>query len=153
MRILTLSIVAASGVFLAMGQPQAAGCNGVVNIAEWGCAPWDNNNGPRYPHYKRPVTHPAPAARVQPHVQPYRPPQQGIVSNNGRGIVGNNRNGVVSQGGGNVVSQGGGNVVSHDGGTLISPGNRTGVVSQGGGNLITDNGGGLLSTNGGNFHH
>ena len=33
------------------------GCNGVVNVFVWGCAPWDNNNGSQYPYYqKRQVT-------------------------------------------------------------------------------------------------
>lgn len=31
----------------------AAGCNGVVNPFVWGCAPWDNNNGPNYPYFKK----------------------------------------------------------------------------------------------------
>ena len=34
----------------------AAGCNGVVNPLIWGCAPWDNNNGPRFAYYVNPRT-------------------------------------------------------------------------------------------------
>ncbi len=30
----------------------AAGCNGVVNPLVWGCAPWDNNNGPQFPNWR-----------------------------------------------------------------------------------------------------
>jgi hypothetical protein len=38
-----------------IGSPAAAGtgCNGVVNIFVWGCAPWDNNNGAKFPYYRK----------------------------------------------------------------------------------------------------
>ena len=31
------------------------GCNQVVNIFVWGCAPWDNNNGPKFPYFRKAV--------------------------------------------------------------------------------------------------
>jgi hypothetical protein len=34
----------------------AAGCNGVVNIFVWGCAPWDNNTGAKFPYYRKKAT-------------------------------------------------------------------------------------------------
>ena len=41
------------------------GCNGVVNVFVWGCAPWDNNNGPKYPYYrKKVVTLPAQGTQI-----------------------------------------------------------------------------------------
>jgi hypothetical protein len=124
-----LGMLAAGGLVMAAGQAQAAGCNGHVNAMEWGCAPWDNNNGPQFPHYKAPQHHAAPPAHVQPHAQPHvqAPPSSVIGNRNGGRLLGNDGAGVVSQGGGNVVSQGGGNVVSQGGGN---------VVSQGGGNVV-----------------
>ena len=51
-----LAISAASLIALGFAAPaHAAGCNGVVNVFVWGCAPWDNNNGPRYPYFKKKV--------------------------------------------------------------------------------------------------
>lgn len=37
------------------GAAGAKGCNGVVNQLVWGCAAWDNNNGPQYPNYRAPT--------------------------------------------------------------------------------------------------
>lgn len=48
----TLAAMTAVGTVLASTPVLAAGCNGVVDVFRWGCAPWDNNNGPRYPYYK-----------------------------------------------------------------------------------------------------
>ena len=55
----TLALVAATG---GAGSAAAAGCNGVVNQLVWGCAAWDNNNGPQYPNWKGapPARAPAP---------------------------------------------------------------------------------------------
>src|SRR5690606_27058383 len=42
------SLAVAVGLIAMWAAPaHAAGCNGVVNIFQWGCAPWDNNNGPQ----------------------------------------------------------------------------------------------------------
>jgi hypothetical protein len=88
------------------------GCNGVINILVWGCAPWDNNNGPNYPYYKK----------AQVSVQAPRGSKITIrdghatVSINGRDYpVVNGASGVVAAGGGNVVAAGGGNVVAAGG--------------------------------------
>ena len=75
----------------------AAGCNGVVDQFKWGCAAWDNNNGPQFPHYKPPKKAQAPA-RVQAPARPSAPvaghavaPNQGnrLIGNDGASLVGN----------------------------------------------------------------
>lgn len=84
------------------GMPaHAAGCNGVVSPAEWGCAPWDNNNGPQFRHYRAPARPAAPAAAMQQRPQ--------VTPNGGAGFISHNGGGIVAQGGGNIVAQGGGN--------------------------------------------
>jgi hypothetical protein len=60
----------------------ANGCNGVVSQLEWGCAAWDNNNGPQFPHYNK-------ALAAQP-VRPGNaalPSKSRVISDNGLGIV------------------------------------------------------------------
>ena len=88
--------LAAGLAVLATNEASAKGCNGVVNPAVWGCAPWDNNNGPDFPNYKAPAkTQPrvqAPA-RVAPPTQGQRPavqPNSGnqIISRDGAGLIG-----------------------------------------------------------------
>lgn len=112
-----LKLAAAAAVLTAtaaMPLPAFAGtgCNGVVNILVWGCAPWDNNNGPQFPyHRKREVTLQAPkGSRIT------VKDGHAVVTVNGVNypVVGG-ANGVVSAGGANVVSAGGGNVVSAGG--------------------------------------
>jgi hypothetical protein len=153
LKILGLGMLAAGGLLMTMGHVQAAGCNGHVNPAEWGCAPWDNNNGPRYPHYKAPQKHAAPpAAHVQPQVKPQvqTPPQSVFQNHNGGGIMGNSGGNVVGNHGNGVVSQGGGNAISNNG-SAVKSGNRNGVVSQGGGNVVSQGGGNVVSQGGGNL--
>jgi hypothetical protein len=112
----TKSLAVAAGLVIAASAAAPAyagtGCNGVVNIFQWGCAPWDNNNGPQYPYYrKRQVTMKAPSgSRIT------VKDGHAVVSINGTNypVVGG-ASGVVSAGGGNVVSAGGGNVVSAGG--------------------------------------
>ncbi|RYY27547.1 MAG: hypothetical protein EOP62_05965 [Sphingomonadales bacterium] len=50
-----LAGIAAAVFAVSTATPALAGtgCNGVVNIFVWGCAPWDNNNGPNYPYYRK----------------------------------------------------------------------------------------------------
>lgn len=55
--------VVAAGVF-ATPAAAARGCNGVVNPLVWGCAPWDNNNGPQFPYFKKKQV-PIPRAQAQ----------------------------------------------------------------------------------------
>jgi hypothetical protein len=95
----------ASGMgFLGANEASAKGCNGVVDQMKWGCAAWDNNNGPQFPHYKKPA---APAAVVTPS-QAQRPV---IAPNGGSGIVASGGGNAVSKSGSGIVASGGGNAV------------------------------------------
>lgn len=88
------------------------GCNGVVNIFVWGCAPWDNNNGAKYPYFKKREV----AMRVPTGSKITIKDGYAFVTVNGRNYpVINGANGVVAAGGGNVVAAGGGNVVAAGG--------------------------------------
>jgi hypothetical protein len=105
--------LAVGACFLTINDASAKGCNGVVDQWTWGCAAWDNNNGPQYPHYKAPKTAPAPA-RPAPAPQVQRPviapnSSAGIVANNGGRVIGQNGAGVVGQNGAGVVGQNGAN--------------------------------------------
>jgi hypothetical protein len=50
-KLIGLSLLAAATTFSSAAL--ANGCNGVVSQLEWGCAAWDNNNGPQFPHYNK----------------------------------------------------------------------------------------------------
>jgi hypothetical protein len=110
-KILAAVSFAAAMTAFAGGPAHANGCNGVVSPAEWGCAPWDNNNGPQFKHYKKPsgggssVPAAAAAQQQRPMIQP------------GGG------NGIVAQGGGNIVTN-----------TSANRQGGNGIVAQGGGN-------------------
>lgn len=109
-----LALVSFATLVCVGGSPaNAAGCNGVVSPSEWGCAPWDNNNGPKFPHYKAPNTNKAPAPATPPAVaaQPQRPQVQ---QNGANQFISTNGGGIVAQGGGNV--QGGNGIVAQGGG-------------------------------------
>ncbi len=81
---------------------QAAGCGGYVNLAVWGCAPWDNNP-PRAgvtPGYRAPAPRPVAPPRVV--AQPPKPvvqPGGRLVTDNGAGLISNSRGGVLSDNG------------------------------------------------------
>ena len=123
----------AAGVsLLGTSDAGAAGCNGVVNQLEWGCAAWDNNNGPQFPHYKKPASA-APAAPAA-HASPAAAVPKPVITQSGGA-------GIVAQGGGNIVAQGGGNVAQQNG---------NGIVAQGGGNAVQKNANGIVSQGGGN---
>ena len=94
----------------------AAGCNGTVSQFEWGCAAWDNNNGPQFPHYKA-----APARQAT----PTAPVAASSLPANGK---------LVASGGGNLVASGGGNLVASGGGNLVASGGGN-LVASGGGNV------------------
>jgi hypothetical protein len=49
-------IIALSTIAVSTPASAGTGCNGVVNIFVWGCAPWDNNNGPRFPYFRKKAT-------------------------------------------------------------------------------------------------
>ncbi len=89
-----LAMVAGLGTVIVLAEPAlAAGCNGVVNPFVWGCAPWDNNNGPRYPYYRQQrIVIPANQARVE--------VRNGVRMVNYRGQW----HPVVSAGSGNIVA-------------------------------------------------
>jgi hypothetical protein len=104
--------VLAGTIGIAAPASAGTGCNGVINIFVWGCAPWDNNNGPQYPYYKkRQVSVQAPRGSKITIKDGHA-----VVTINGRNypVVGG-ASGVVSAGGGNVVAAGGGNVVAAGG--------------------------------------
>jgi hypothetical protein len=100
----------ATGVFLlgSSNEASAKGCNGVVNQLEWGCAAWDNNNGPDYPHYKKPANAQPAAAQPAPKVAA---PAAPVIKPNGS-------NGVISRDAAGIVSHDGGGLVGNAGGTM-----------------------------------
>ena len=110
-----MAIAVAGTALLTPGIAAAAGCNGVVAPQVWGCAPWDNNNGPQFPNYKPPKTskpvqptiRSAPAPQTQ--LQKVAPNTTGgrIIGNNGGNIIGNNGGGIITNNGANVVGNGG----------------------------------------------
>jgi hypothetical protein len=79
---------------LVLGAPaSAAGCGGYVNLAVWGCAPWDNNPPKKgvTPGYSVP----------KPVPQPTRPvvlPNSGgrFISDQGAGLTPNKSGGIIS---------------------------------------------------------
>ena len=88
-----LALVALITATAAATSATAAGCNGVVNQVVWGCAAWDNNNGPQFPNW-RGGSSPAPAAAV------------------GSSLAARPANGLVAAGAGNLVAAGAGNLVA-----------------------------------------
>jgi hypothetical protein len=141
----SLSVMAAGGLLLSPPSASAAGCNGHVEPQTWGCAPWDNNNGPKFPHYKAPAHHApvhhaapaAPALRAPPppvhHASPSHPghhqaPTAQLPGQRpqGNGLIGDAGSTMRPKGNG-AVSQGAGNILGNS---------SSGVISQGGGNFI-----------------
>jgi hypothetical protein len=96
---LSVLALAAAGVLLTANEASAKGCNGVVNAAVWGCAPWDNNNGPQFPNYKKP-------AKAQPQAKVAAPSATAP------------RHDAQLNSGGNIISRDGAGIVSNDGATL-----------------------------------
>lgn len=103
-----VTVCAAVFSFAALATPATAGtgCNGVINPLVWGCAPWDNNNGPKFPYFKK--------------VQINIPQKQAqIFTKDGVQLVRDLRNGqvspVITVSGGNVIAAGGGNAVAAGG--------------------------------------
>jgi len=105
-KLLILSLAAGLCV-VATQEAGAKGCNGVVSQGEWGCAAWDNNNGPQFPHYKKPGSA-QPAAVVAPSALAQKPGPV-LAPNKVNAPVNANGAGLVASGGGNLVSSGGGN--------------------------------------------
>jgi hypothetical protein len=94
-----LLALALAGTSMAVSTPaQARGCNGVVNWFVWGCAGWDNNNGAKYPYFKKhQVSIPASQAQVQ------TKDGVSVVMYQGTAYP------LISQDGGGLVASGGGN--------------------------------------------
>jgi hypothetical protein len=108
-----LTVFAAGMGLLALSSPQAEakGCNGYVNQFQWGCAAWDNNNGPQFPHYQAPTA--APAARIAPAALAHPVPATSQLLKPGSNVTSPAGGKIVAQGGGNIVAQGGGNFRPH----------------------------------------
>ena len=96
-------LAAASAALVAGAAPaMAAGCNGVVNPLVWGCAPWDNNNGPQFAYYVNPRTNQIKIPlKGQPQIRVQNGQQQVLHNNQWLGVIAN--------GGGNVIANGAGN--------------------------------------------
>ncbi len=101
---------AATAALLAAAVPStaaAAGCNGVVNPLVWHCAPWDNNNGPQFPYFKK-STVTVPANRVKVEMRNGVP----MAFYNGQWSP------VVAPGGANLIGTASGNAVASGGANL-----------------------------------
>ncbi|URW74888.1 hypothetical protein M9980_09955 [Sphingomonas donggukensis] len=92
---------------------QANGCNGVVNIFVWGCAPWDNNNGEKFPYFRKKT------------VSKFAPAGSRIITDKGATMIdiagtkyplADAR--VIAPGGANVVASGGANVIAPGGANI-----------------------------------
>lgn len=94
------------------GSAAARGCNGVVDQLRWGCAYWDNNNGPKYPYYN---------AR-QTHVAGLNVPEGTRLKVSGNNLIDASSGRIVASGAGNVIAAGGGNVIAVGGGNVIAAG-------------------------------
>src|ERR1700749_3737090 len=75
----------------------AKGCNGYVNQLQWGCAPWDNNNGPQFPHYVAPRAA-APVAPRAPVGLPVQPPISRLPATSGGRLITDNGGGLAPRG-------------------------------------------------------
>ena len=95
-----LGLALAASLAAAVSAPANAGtgCNGVVNVLVWGCAPWDNNNGAKFPYYtKKQTTIPTSQGKV-------------VVQNGQQMVLANGQYyPMISQDGGGLVASGGGN--------------------------------------------
>ena len=115
-------LLAAGAYGMSAGDAMAAGCNGVVDQFKWGCAAWDNNNGPQYPHYKAPKKTTQPAAKVAPPKaapvvrapQPHNP----SVAPNGNRIISRDGAGLIGHDGATLIGQDGAGLVGNAGGTM-----------------------------------
>ncbi|HEY7851494.1 MAG TPA: hypothetical protein VIB82_00865, partial [Caulobacteraceae bacterium] len=74
---------------------------------EWGCAAWDNNNGPQYPHWQAPRRQTSQPQRMQ--IRPNTSAYSGNRSNVSANLINRNGSGVIAAGGGNVIPAGAGN--------------------------------------------
>ena len=116
--IIAASAMVAFGSFASLSPAQAKGCGGYVNVAVWGCAPWDNN-GPKAgvtPGYKvpAPVAVRTPPPTVAPSLAGGR-----LITDNGGGLISpGNRNGVISNDGGSFIGHNGSSFVGNNGSAM-----------------------------------
>lgn len=102
------ALIAFTGLaLLGAGKAGAAGCNGVVNVFVWGCAPWDNNNGQQFPYYRKKEKTVSAKA-----VQEVR---ENMVKVNGQWYPLVNPSSVIAPGGGNIIASGALNLRVWDG--------------------------------------
>ena len=107
---IVLGLVAATTLGAAGAASAGTGCNGIVNQFIWGCAFWDNNNGPQYPFYKKKVVNIPASASV---------PAGTLLKVRGADLVDARSGRVVAAGAGNVVAAGAGNVVAAGAGNVV----------------------------------
>ena len=106
-----------AGAILALGAVAGSanagtGCNGHIEQQTWGCASWDNNNGPQFKYWKGAA---APVA-----AKPAAAPAAALAPN--AALVNHNGNGLIASGGGNLIASGGGNLVAAGAGNLVAAG-------------------------------
>lgn len=119
-RKIALGLVAATVLASAGSASAGTGCNGVINQFIWGCAFWDNNNGPQYPFYKKKVVHVPATASV---------PAGTLLKVRGNDLVDARSGRVIAAGAGNVIAAGAGNVIASGAGNVIASGAGNVVVS------------------------
>lgn len=104
---LSAAAVIATGLGLATPASAGTGCNGVVNIFQWGCAPWDNNNGPQYPYFKKKTV------KVAGGTPAMQKDGRWFAQVNGQWAP------IIAAGGGNIVAAGAGNVIAPGGANVV----------------------------------
>ena len=117
---IVLGLVAATALGAAGAANAGTGCNGIVNQFIWGCAFWDNNNGPQYPFYKKKVVNVPASANVAAGT---------LLKVSGSNLIDARTGRIVAAGAGNIIAQGGGNIIAQGGGNIIAQGGGNVVVS------------------------
>ena len=85
----------------------AGGCNGKVVPWIWGCAPWDNNNGPQFPYYVDPKKNQITLPKEGTQTRIVNGQQQALFNGNWLQVTGTNGPNLVAKGQGNILSQNG----------------------------------------------
>jgi hypothetical protein len=119
MRDVGLGVLAVSALVLVQSPADAKGCGGYVNMAVWGCAPWDNN--PPKPGVTPGVPAKPQPQRAPPAAQPASPAAVQL-NRSGAGIIGDagassqrNGAGVINGTGSGLISNKAGGVLSDNG--------------------------------------
>jgi hypothetical protein len=146
MKKLLLGSVAVAASVVLLGAPaDAKGCGGYVNLAVWGCAPWDNNPPKKgvTPGYPAAKPTPQPARPIAQPAKPVVQPATGnrLVTDNGAGLANKGNSLVTDNGAGfankgnSLVSDGG---LGARGGNVINPANTSS-------SLISNRAGGVIN--------